>query len=264
MQDISAIPNARADLLDRIHDVSENVRRAAVENLAHLQDERIFDALTRAAHDESPKIRSAAIRSLGYVEDVNVLPELLRALSDEDAWVRYYAARSLGQLQIPEGIDALTSALRHDKASQVRIAAADALGAIGGSRVVSVLAPLAEADDRDLGSGRAERSGWRSPSECIAADFRLTRSSDPPRRLDAIQAVAKRRDREAVEALRSMAVNDSDLKVVASALDTLAAMAPAIRSQRCSILLPFGRCETGWFTPSALWIRAISIRSLWD
>lgn len=259
-------PECAADLLDRIHDVSENVRRAAVENLAHLQDERIFDALTRAAHDESPKIRSAAIRSLGYVEDANVLPELLRALSDEDAWVRYYAARSLGQLQIPEGIDALTSALRHDKASQVRIAAADALGAIGGSRVVSVLAPLAEADDRDLARAALNALGAVAHPNALQPISALLRSSDPTRRLDAIQAVARRRDREAVEALRSMAADDSDLKVVAAALDALAAMSTrdsiatllhlaAIRTLRDQVVDALGNLDAGHIEYIAVGLR---------
>jgi HEAT repeat protein len=218
-------PESAGDLLDRIHDISENVRRAAVENLAHLQDDRAFDALSRAAHDESSKIRSAAVRSLGYVENVNVLPELLRALMDEDAWVRYYAARSLGQLRLPGAIDALSTAVRQDRANQVRIAAADALGSIGGPRVVSVLAPLAEAGDRDLARAVLHALGTVGHPDALHPILALLRAADPSRRLDAISALAARRDRDAVEALRSTAANDTEPQIVTAAISQLAAMA---------------------------------------
>jgi HEAT repeat protein len=84
--------------------------------------------LTAASRDDSPKIRSAAVQSLGLLNVVTAVPELMRAMNDSDAWVRYYAARALGQIRSPESIDALGAALRQDKATQVRIAAADALG----------------------------------------------------------------------------------------------------------------------------------------
>jgi hypothetical protein len=141
-----------------VHDPDENVRRAVVEGLPHIDDTRVLDMLLTAARDKSPKIRSAAVQAFAYIEDASRVPELLRALDDPDAWVRYYAARSLGQLEGPEAIEKLSATVHGDSAAQVRIAAADALGSIGGARSVSVLAPLVESDDSDLARAALTRS----------------------------------------------------------------------------------------------------------
>jgi HEAT repeat protein len=133
----------------------------------------------------------------------------------------------LGQLRSPEAIDALSTALRQDRANQVRIAAADALGAIGGPRVVSVLAPLAEADDRDLARAALQALGVVGHPDSLHPIFALLRSEDPARRLEAIGALAVRRDHDAIEALRSVAANDTEPQIVTAALAQLAAMSTA-------------------------------------
>jgi HEAT repeat protein len=212
-------------LLERVYDVNENVRRAVVENLSNLQDGRVFAALTSAINDESPKIRIAAIQSLGHMENPAALPQLLRALRDPDTWVRYYAARALADIRSPESIDALAIVLHEDKAMQVRIAAVDALGSIGGRRAVAMLAPFVDFEDRDLSRAALLALGVVGHPDALHPILSALRSPERLRRLDAVQAVAARRDSEAAESLQWAAASDSDAAVVDRAIEELARMA---------------------------------------
>jgi HEAT repeat protein len=218
-------PDCATQLLDRIHDVSENVRRAAVENLAHLQDDRIFDALMRASRDESPRIRSAAVQALGSLENTSGLAALVQAMSDSDAWVRYYAARSLAHLGSPEAIDVLAAAVRGDEANQVRIAAADALGSIGGARVVAMLAPLVESADVDLARAALNALGAVGHPDALHPITAALQSADASRRIDAVRALSIRRTEDAAATLESIAVHDTEPSVCEAAVTQLGTMA---------------------------------------
>ena len=212
-------------LLDRVHDVSENVRRVAIENLGNLQDDRVFSILLTAIRDESAKIRIAAAQSLGHLENVAALPQLIRALGDSDAWVRYYAARALAEIRSPESIDPLATALRQDNATQVRIAAADALGAIGGRRAVSILAPFVDFEDHDLARAALLALGVVGHPDALHPIRSALRSSQPSRRLDAVHAIGCRRDDEAAETLQWVAATDADRGVAEAAIEELCTMA---------------------------------------
>jgi HEAT repeat protein len=212
-------------VLDRLHDANENVRRAVVENLSNFQDDRILPALMIAINDESSKIRSAAAQSLGHIEKIEALPQLTRALCDTDPWVRYYAARALAELRSPESIDVLAAALHQDPATQVRIAAADALGAIGGRRAVSVLAPFVDSEDSDLSRAALLALGVIGHPDALNPLRSALRSDNSGRRLDAVQAIAARRDSEAAESLQWAAASDNDPAVVEAAIEALTRMA---------------------------------------
>jgi HEAT repeat protein len=218
-------PDCAPLLLDRVHDENEDVRRAAVETLPNLQDERAFTLLDRAIHDESPKIRSVAAQSLGQLEDSQGVPALLEAMTDHDAWVRYYAARSLGQIRSPESIDTLARVLREDTAPQVRIAAADALGAIGGRRAVSILAPFINSDDRDLARAALLALGLVGHPDALQPLLHALRSSESSQRLDAVRAISARRDSEAADALQWTAAADRDQTIAEAAIEELSRMA---------------------------------------
>ena len=214
-------------LLQAIHDADEDVRRAAVENLPNLEDERVLAVLKIALCDESPKIRAAAAQSLGHLESVASVHDLMRAMGDTDPWVRYYTARALGQIRSPESIDTLAASLRSDSANQVRIAAADALGAIGGRRTVSLLAPFVMSEDQDLAGAALLALGAVGHPDALQPILSALRSPDPARRLIAVRAIAARRDHEAAEALQWVASADNDETVADAAIVELSAMTTA-------------------------------------
>ncbi|MFN2416425.1 MAG: HEAT repeat domain-containing protein [Pyrinomonadaceae bacterium] len=137
-------------LLERCRDRDERVRRAAVEHLPFLEDERAKPALVFALRHETPRVRAAAAGAMALAEGPEVSASLIDALGDDDSWVRYFAARSLGRLKVAESADALAALARDDKASHVRIAAVEALGAVGGETAFGAVAPLLKSDDPDL------------------------------------------------------------------------------------------------------------------
>ena len=126
------------------------MRRAAVEHLPFLEDERATPELVRALKKETPKVRAAAAGAMALAEGPEVAASLIEALGDEDSWVRYFAARSLGRLQVVESADALAALARDDSANHVRIAAVEALGGIGVETAAGAIAPLLKSDEPDL------------------------------------------------------------------------------------------------------------------
>jgi HEAT repeat protein len=77
--------------------------------------------------------------------------------------VRYFAARALALRRTPGAVPVLTRVTREDAAPHVRIAAAEALAAIGGDEARAVLAPLAESSNADL--ARVARDAVWSPAD---------------------------------------------------------------------------------------------------
>jgi HEAT repeat protein len=212
-------------LIDRLNDGNENVRRAAVESLSNFEDERVMPLLQNALRDPSAKIRTAAAQSFGHLENPAYVSDVIRALSDPDAWVRYYAARALGQIRSPESLDPLAVTLREDEAPQVRIAAAEALGSIGGRRAVSILAAVVSAEDRDLGRAALLALGVIGHPDALGPIASALRSNDSSRRLDAVHALAMRRDSQAAESLQWAAAADREAAVAEAAIEELGRMA---------------------------------------
>jgi HEAT repeat protein len=212
-------------LVDRLNDADSNVRRAAVENLPYIQDERALPLLLEATRDPSPKIRSASAQSLAFMEPGAAVGELLRMLNDADPWVRYHAARSLGRLESLEALDDLAALAQDDPATQVRIAAVDALGSIGGRRAVAILAPIVESDDTDLARAALMALGAVGHPDALQPILTILRSEDPLRRREAVHAVGLRRDRDAINALQWTAATDTDSSVSKAAVGELARIA---------------------------------------
>jgi HEAT repeat protein len=119
-------------------DEDENVRRAAVEHLPYLEDERTPKVLSEALRRDVPIVRAAAAGAMAQIEASDAVPCLVAALDDEDPWVRYFAARSLDHHGAPEAASALHGLAQSDKFQQVRIAAFEALWKIDATLAASV------------------------------------------------------------------------------------------------------------------------------
>jgi len=111
-------------------DPGPRVRVMAAWALGELENPEAIESLSRALTDGPPPLRRAAASALGEVEHADAVPALVRALNDPDSVVRTQAAWALGEIEDHAAVEALSRALLSDVASEVRVAAARALGAI--------------------------------------------------------------------------------------------------------------------------------------
>jgi HEAT repeat protein len=212
-------------LLARCRDEDENVRRAAVEHLPYLDDDRVAPALDDALRNGTPKVRAAAARALGQVEGREALPGLLEATRDADSWVRYFAARSIGRHGFTEATEALARLAGEDAVGHVRIAALEALGELGGPRAAAILAPIAEAQPQDLACAALKALGSIAHPDALPPLQAALRSADPPRRMAAVGALAKRGGGGVEELLQWAAAADQETMVSRAAVEALARLA---------------------------------------
>lgn len=188
------------EVLARCDDPEEAVRRAAVEQFPHLKAEAALDRLVRSLTADQPRVRAAAAGALADVEGAG--PALTAALRDPDLWVRYFAARSLGAQRYEPAFEALEAAASSDPVAHVRIAAAEAIGAIGGPKAASALADRARDADPAIAAAAARGLGMLRDPAALPPLVELLHSADVSCRRAAMDALAARGDREAVAALR--------------------------------------------------------------
>jgi HEAT repeat protein len=219
-------------LLARCRDEDEQVRRAAVEHLPFVDDPRVVATLAQALTTDAPTVRAAVARALSRIELADAVPLLLSALEDVDAWVRYFATTSLGQHGAGDALPAVIERLHEDSAGQVRLAAAGAIGRIGGPRAVQLLAPLINVDNLDLARAAiralgaiGDPSAWPPLREALRAD-------DHARRLEAVHAVASRAGADAADALQWAAAVDGHIEVSRAAIEALAHLAAGSTDER--------------------------------
>lgn len=133
-------PQALEALVAGLHDESWRVRRAAAEGFGRLPErmpavERLVAVLGERGETGA---RNAAAEALVGLGQDSVGP-LLRLLGHADPDQRKFAADILGQLAQPEAEPALVQVLAADADVNVRVAAAEALGRLGGEAAVRVL-----------------------------------------------------------------------------------------------------------------------------
>jgi HEAT repeat protein len=216
-------PEAADALLARATDPVENVRRAAVEHLPYLDDPRAAGALAAAVRDGSAKVRAAAAQALARLPAAAAEPPLLAASADVDSWVRYHAVRGLGEHRAA-GARLLTIA-ESDPAMHVRIAAIEALGALGGGDTADMLLSLAAGRDEDLAAAAVRSLGRSNDARAGGALRAALRAPAPAVRLAAVTAFQSRGSGDGVAALQWTAVADGDDTVAMAAVEALAALA---------------------------------------
>jgi len=130
--DVSAA-GARETLVTGLHDESWRVRRAAAEGLTRVPErEKVVERLISVLGErDETGARNAAAESLAGMGQEAVGP-LVRLLGHVDPDQRKFAADILGQLGLPQAEDALVQAMLEDTDLNVRVAAAEALGRVGG------------------------------------------------------------------------------------------------------------------------------------
>lgn len=212
-------------LLERCGDEVESIRRAAVEHLPYLEDERATAILVEALQHGTPAVRAAAAGAFAHVERAIAYPYLKAALSDSHSWVRYFAIRSIGQHQYNESLETLLQLAETDVASQVRIAAVDALGKLGGARAVTVLTEIIESADKNLAQAALKSLGQIRHPDARTVLLETLRTAALEHRIEAINALGNSGGNEAVQQLQWVAATDSDRRVTETAIAALAKLA---------------------------------------
>ncbi|MBI1950014.1 MAG: metal ABC transporter permease [Acidobacteria bacterium] len=112
-----------------LKDTHENVRVAAVREIARTADPRILPDLVEALHDQSPAVREQAASALGHLGNRSALPALLQGLKnqDEDEWVRLRIAQAVAGLGDTGAIPVLFDLARKADAKVTRL---EALGTL--------------------------------------------------------------------------------------------------------------------------------------
>lgn len=256
--------------LERCADRDDTVRAAALEHLPYFDDPRMLPVLADAIAHGTPRARAAAAKALGAVPGAQAQTLLEQALEDAEPWVRYFAAISLGQLAIPATLTQLGRVAASDAATQVRVAAIEAIGTIGGDAAIDLLKPLA------LNSGDSGLAALRvlgnARSGAVVSTLRdAARSPDVARRLAAVEALAKCGVEDAVEPLQWAASADDDPAVASAAFTALASIAnqnssgsrSAVRAAIRSLADPGRRADAltvlGRLAPSAIPLVAESL-----
>jgi HEAT repeat protein len=136
-------------LVECLGDASWRVRKAAVERMVACPDsERIASALVTALGDgENPGRRNSAVEALVHCGP-RVVPGLLAATASDDIDVRKLVVDALAGIADARSTDTLVGLLG-DPDPNVRAAASDALGAIGGEGVAEALLAVGARDEED-------------------------------------------------------------------------------------------------------------------
>jgi HEAT repeat protein len=205
-------------LLERCTDREESVRAAALEHVAFLDDERVLLVLVSAIEHDTPRARASAARALANLDAPEALAALRRALKDPDSWVRYFGASSLGRQADAAAVPLLERLARGDRMQHVRIAAVEAIGAIGGEAVAEVLGALAAHDDAVVATAAVRALGGVSAPLVVEPLRRALGAPDPERRKAAAEALARWGREAAVELLRWTAAADGQPDVVRAAM----------------------------------------------
>jgi HEAT repeat protein len=231
-------------------DEDETVRAAAVEHLPYFDDPRVLGVLATAISSDSGRTRAAAAKALAAVPDSAAHALLEKSLHDTEPWVRYFSAISLGQQRVSRALDELARAASSDFAPHVRVAAVEAVGAIGGEHAARLLEPVA-AEYTDSGLAAIRVLGRVESDSVFTLLSEAVRSSSSARRLAAIDALSNWADERAVQPLQWAVAGDEDPAVARAALDALGiisarntrAARPAVRALLVQLADPAKRAH---------------------
>lgn len=271
-------PQAVAPLIEAFGDPAIEVRRAAGSALADIGEpaigplagvlrqapaaarleavlalgrmeakETVEDHLVAALSDEDPMVRRAAGLVLGEMGNAKAAGVLVEILRGGDAYDRARAARYAGSLRAAEAVDALVGIL-DDEDWSVRIAARDALVAIGEGSVDALLRAAKEGNRR-VRIKAASALGRIGSERAVDVLLPALREEDWMARDEAAVALARIRSEKAVGPLIA-ALKDpagETRKAAAWVLGELEA-APAADALIASLADP----EAGWMAAVAL------------
>ena len=224
------------------------------ENQTHNQK---VDRLIRQLQDQDPNVRGNAAITLGQigVGTRDAVPILIQTLQDQkiEGFVRSNAAITLGQIGTEDGVYVLIQALKNDQNTEVRKAAAGALGAIGDKAIDAVPVLIQALNDQDkrvrgsvayalgqIGTPEAIKAVEKAVSTLIQA----LKNQDAAIRANATEVLGMAGE-SAVPALIQALKNDQDATVRKGAIlalgsigskDTVSALIQALQNDQSAIV----------------------------
>jgi HEAT repeat protein len=201
-------PRAVEPLAVLLKDPDHDVREVTVTALGEIGDPRAVERLVLSLADAQSSVRQLATAALRKIDNAwekseaarRTIPDLKVALQSNEYWVRHSAAEVLAKLDKTRAVqpqfaamdtairlrhqvavDALLNALG-DYDSDLRLAAAEALGRIGDARLAKPLTGrLTDANPwvRQAAARALERMGWKPADESELARHQAALQSQP-------------------------------------------------------------------------------------
>jgi HEAT repeat protein len=125
------------------------VRRRALESLAHKDTEGLNEMIRNAYYDEDELMRQSAIFAMGRTGDIRWSKLVMEETGSANPAMRFEAAQAAGEMTLKPAVQLLIR-LVDDPDSIVREAAITALGKIGGTPARRALEFLARSEDEAL------------------------------------------------------------------------------------------------------------------
>jgi HEAT repeat protein len=154
-----ALEELRPPLADRVRaallelaapGTSPELRRRAVEAGGYLGEEPPFRAAVQSAYAASDaRLKASAIKAMGRSCDATWHDTIARELGSDEPAIRFEAAHAAGEMEDERFVPALIDALS-DEDSEVRLAAIESLGAIGGQRAHQALHRVRQGRDQAM------------------------------------------------------------------------------------------------------------------
>lgn len=159
------------------------VRRRALEAVSVFSGEDVRRWVRWGYESDQPFLRQSAVHAMGRSCDVMWLPTLLMEMDSPDPAMRFEAASAAREMGEEDALERLIELAQDDLDTQVRLAAVEAIGAIGGSRAIRALKRFMASDDEALVEAATEAM---SISDLDAGDFSLMRM-DPRALLEGLE-----------------------------------------------------------------------------
>lgn len=213
-------------LIGALKDGDVEVRRAAAQSLANLEDPRSIPALVDALRDSDAEVRAAAASALGQFEDKRAVPGLVALLKDANKDVRHAALSSLSGFRDEVPTDAIITALG-DSDPDIRAAALGLASSCECSeehpadpRIVQAVVGLIGSANTDVRSEAISAVTSLGLKEAPATLLAASKDKNPEIRQHVAEALGSIGDPRAVPALKDL-IQDQNSGVRESAVNAL-------------------------------------------
>ena len=225
-QDTTSI--AVPPLMAALKDSDVEVRRAAAQSLANLDDVRAVPAFIEATRDSDAEVRATAAMALGQLEDARGQAALIALLKDSDKHVRYAALSALHSMPGQVPVDAVLAALNDPDADIRQAAIGLAFSQVSDRkedtpadpRYVTAFTKLLADPSPDVRSQAASALGEMGLTQAPAALLAASKDKNADVRQQVASALARIGDAKAVPVLKEM-LADSDADVREQAVSAL-------------------------------------------